>query len=338
MWLVFVDTNIFLDLYRQGGDSAERQLTALERHQDSLIIGEQIRMEYLKNRQKVILQGQKNIKNPERPFVPPILTDYQPAKSWKKRHQEAVEQAKKVQAKIDLILKDPLHHDRLFQALMRIFKHKSDYNLGRDHKKALTVRGRARKRFTLGYPPRKDTDTSIGDAINWEWLVCCAQDCPDKPDILIVSRDSDYGTMCGADPVLNDWLKREFQERVSKKRKIELTNKLTYALEKLEETVSEADVEAEEAIIQQDAEIRNALATLGSQFGDDNSLAILAGLKAPSISSEVAKILAGLKAPSIDPEVAGILAGLKAPSINSEVAKIIAGLKAHRPEEDENQS
>ena len=83
MWLVFVDTNIFLDLYRQGGENAERQLAALERHKDSLIVGEQVKMEYLKNRQKVIVQGQKNIKNPDKPFVPPILSDYQPAKSWK---------------------------------------------------------------------------------------------------------------------------------------------------------------------------------------------------------------------------------------------------------------
>jgi hypothetical protein len=73
MWLVFVDTNILLDFYGKGGESAERQLAALERHKDSLIIGEQVKMEYLKNRQKVIVEGQKNVKSPDKPFVPPYF-------------------------------------------------------------------------------------------------------------------------------------------------------------------------------------------------------------------------------------------------------------------------
>jgi len=104
MWLVFVDTNILLDLYRQGGESAERQLAALERHKDSLIVGEQVKMEYLKNRQRAIVKGQKDVKKPDKPFIPPILSEYQPAKTWKKTHEKALEQSKKVQSKIELIL------------------------------------------------------------------------------------------------------------------------------------------------------------------------------------------------------------------------------------------
>jgi hypothetical protein len=152
-----------------------------------------------------------------------------------------------------LILKDPLRQDRVFQALIRIFKHKSPFNLREGHEKTLSIRGRARKRFLLGYPPRKSADYSIGDAINWEWIIHCALEAEQKPDILIVSRDTDFGMLCGADAVLNDWLKREFQERVSKKRKIELTNKLTLALEKLDEHVPQADVEEEEKLIQEDS-------------------------------------------------------------------------------------
>jgi len=117
----------------------------------------------------------------------------------------------------------------------------------------LSIRGRARKRFTLGYPPRKDDDNSIGDAINWEWIIHCAQEAEGRPDVLIVSRDSDFGMLCGTEAVLNDWLKREFQGRISKKRKIELTNKLTLALEKLDERVPPADIEQEEKLIQEDS-------------------------------------------------------------------------------------
>ena len=61
-WIIFVDTNIFLDFYRLGGESAERQLKALERHVDRIITGDQVRMEFLKNRQGEILKTIKNLK------------------------------------------------------------------------------------------------------------------------------------------------------------------------------------------------------------------------------------------------------------------------------------
>jgi hypothetical protein len=48
---------------------------------------------------------------------------------------------------------------------------------------------------------------------------------------------------------LNDWLYREFKERVSRKRKVELTQKLTDALKRLNEQVTAGDVEEEERLI-----------------------------------------------------------------------------------------
>src|ERR1700720_3909675 len=47
------------------------------------------------------------------------------------------------------------------------------------------------RRFLFGCPPRKKNDSSIGDAINWEWIVECANAC--QAEIHIVSRDTDYG-------------------------------------------------------------------------------------------------------------------------------------------------
>ena len=43
------------------------------------------------------------------------------------------------------------------------------------------------------YRHRKKNDTSIGDAINWEWIVHCAEN--SNAAIHIVSRDSDYGVV-----------------------------------------------------------------------------------------------------------------------------------------------
>lgn len=66
-WLFFVDTNVFLDFYRLPGDPAKRQLEGLLRHKGSLIVTEQLHMEYLKNRQKVIIESlKKSLSSSER--------------------------------------------------------------------------------------------------------------------------------------------------------------------------------------------------------------------------------------------------------------------------------
>jgi hypothetical protein len=56
-WLVFIDANILLDFYRLAGQSAIRQLQALERHRANLILGDQLRMEFMNNRQRAIVAG-----------------------------------------------------------------------------------------------------------------------------------------------------------------------------------------------------------------------------------------------------------------------------------------
>jgi hypothetical protein len=49
--------------------------------------------------------------------------------------------------------------------------------------------------------------------------------------------------------VLNDWLKAEFKKRIGARRKILLTNKLTVALKRLDEIVTQADEEAERQVL-----------------------------------------------------------------------------------------
>ena len=96
-WLVFIDANILLDFYRLAGQSAIRQLKALERHQDNLILGDQLRMEFMNNRQRAIIAGIERLTRPERPALPAIiLPKSQPAKTWIKIHGTAETNFKKV--------------------------------------------------------------------------------------------------------------------------------------------------------------------------------------------------------------------------------------------------
>lgn len=249
-WLVFVDTNIFLDFYRLPGESAKRQLAALEKHKDRLILGDQVRMEFLKNRQKVILQSISQLKAPESSKMPQVLAEAKSAKALAKTMDQAKKYSKTIKERATNILSDPARYDPVFKTFSKLFTSSTPYNLKRPMLERFEVRNLARKRFVLGYPPRKATDTSIGDALNWEWIIRCAQKCTDNSNIVIVSRDGDFGGQLDGSSFLNDWLEREFKDRVSQKRKIRLTAKLSDALRLLAEVVDAADEEAEEKVIQ----------------------------------------------------------------------------------------
>lgn len=248
-WLIFIDTNIFLDFYRLGGESAARQLAALDKHRAAIITCDQVRMEFFKNRQKVIVESLGKIPKPNKLSVPPILLEFPPAKKMSASIDASARLHGQVREKIERILAEPSRNDPLFRAVRRLFERSGPYNLRASDSRFAEFRQRAQDRFALGYPPRKSSDTSFGDAINWEWIVACASAAPSTCHVLIVSRDGDYGVTVGDAAILNDWLKVEFAQRVGGKRKIELTPRLTTALRRLDETVPAEDETAESRLI-----------------------------------------------------------------------------------------
>ena len=98
----------------------------------------------------------------------------------------------------------------------------------------------------------RDLDTRvemIGDAVNWEWIIECADQ--SGSNIVIVSRDSDYGHNLGKETILNDWLQQEFSQRISQKRKIYLTDRLTRGFEIASVKVSEKAKEDEKITMEE---------------------------------------------------------------------------------------
>lgn len=248
--LLFVDTNVLLDFYRiRKSDISLKYLQQLEACKDRLIIGSQVEMEYKKNRQKVIVESLTNFGVPDWSKLtgPALVADLQAMKMIEKKKKEIAVQRVKVNERIQNVLSDPIHYDPVYQCLQRIFKNESIYNLSREKRERFTIRNLARKRFILGYPPRKQNDTSIGDAVNWEWIVKCSQD--SGKHIVIVTRDTDYGAIYDGKSFLNDWLKQEFSERVSQKRKIILTDKLSQGLKIVHAAVTKEMEEEEERLI-----------------------------------------------------------------------------------------
>ena len=156
----------------------------------------------------------------------------------------------------------------LYKILQKVFTHVSSINLNRANRQRFAIRRLALKRFMLGYPPRKSTDNSIGDSINWEWIIKCAE--TTKKHIIIVTRDTDFGAIHENDSYLNDWLRQEFRQRISRQRKLILTDKLSRAFKLVQIPVTKEMIEEEEIVIKSSNNIFNQklLSRLIKQFKD----------------------------------------------------------------------
>ena len=256
--LIFIDTNIFLDFYRVRGSKEELSiLNHINKSHNQIITGEQIAMEYKKNRQRVILESLTLLKAPEWSSLSPpsFLSQSQPALKLQKSIKEILKQKEKLTKSIEKVLHSPAYNDPVYKVLQRLFKYKGQYNLTHDKKIRLNIRRLARERFIFGYPPKKRKDNSMGDALNWEWIIYCAKE--SRKDIVIVTRDSDFGSIYNNKTIINDWLRVEFKKRVGR-RKLIITDKLSEGFKIASIAVTKKELKAENKLLK---EITNTKAT-----------------------------------------------------------------------------
>jgi hypothetical protein len=248
--LVFIDTNILLDFYRaRGREGTLSILNHIDAFHDRIITSAQVEMEYKKNRQAVILDSLKQFKTPDWNglSVPAFLAESQPRKNLDTSKKSIDAARKKILARIDKVLTNPSQNDTVYRTLQRLFKADTPLNLSRAKQERFRIRRLALKRFLLGYPPRKAQDTSYGDSVNWEWIVDCAT--RESRDVVVVSRDSDYGVTHGDDSYLNDWLADEFKKRVGRRRKCHLKTRLTEGFKIAGIQITRKEIEAEEQLV-----------------------------------------------------------------------------------------
>jgi hypothetical protein len=257
--IVFIDTNIWLDFYRVR--TRERALAILEHinpaTHERFISSAQVEMEFKKNRQAVILASYALVKPPTfegLKELPAFLADSKQSSGLQTSEKRLKQLTATLKQRITRVLREPTKHDHVYRVAQRLFKSDSPHNLRRDRKVRFEIRRLARKRFVLGYPPRKDEDTSIGDAVNWEWIIRCAKDSGE--DVVIVSRDADYGVQLGGEMVANDWLAQEFRERVSRKRKLVLTDRLAEGLRAAGIKVTKGEEDEEREFLTEGRSIR----------------------------------------------------------------------------------
>lgn len=239
----FIDTNIFLDFYRSRNETSLSLLKKLESVKESIICTYQVEMEFLKNRQKAIQDNLKTLKLDLDIALPAVMDESNISNALKKSKKEIDKRKKEMAERARNVIKSPTLYDPVYTAVESIFGCPTDHVLKREMDIKNSIKERALKRFMLGYPPRKNDDTSYGDAFNWEWIIECSQALQGK--IILVSRDGDYGANFDGQYFLNDALKSEFRQRVGKK-SIVYTQKLSEALKHLKVTVTSTE-EKEEA-------------------------------------------------------------------------------------------
>lgn len=263
--LIFVDTNIFLDFYRATRSAEFRLLSRLKEVKDKIITSHQVEMEFQKNRQKLLSDLFDRLKLAQLPEISGLLAGTTESTEWNTALDQVKKNVKILLDSLSATLRQPATHDSVYQTAKEVFSFKSDFNLTYTKKEAYRIHRLAQRRFALGYPPRKGHDTSMGDALNWEWIVACA--IKSERPVVLVSRDSDYGVRFKGAPHLNEWLRQEFSERVEGKSQITLTDSLASALKKIKVSVTKAERDAEEKLIET-ASTPRAWAFLAADFAE----------------------------------------------------------------------
>lgn len=239
--LLFIDTNILLDFYRAPqSDLSLEVFDSLLEHPDHLIISDQVRIEFQRNRNQTIQKYLESLpKNVEKDSIAPVLLS-------KTEEAKEIEQfASNLQCKLVSLRKtlndiwwNPKDKDMAYKKIMPIFDIDNPFNINKQPKEMVDIIFfNAIKRFYRDLPPRKKNDLSIGDAFNWEWcLQCCSGDKP-KHNLIILSHDKDFSDPKNKNKI-HPFLKSEFAERVGKSFSVRLEHKLNKALNDIKLEIS----------------------------------------------------------------------------------------------------
>lgn len=238
--LIFIDTNILLDFYRRSDLRTRSLLDHLSLHSNKFIVTEQIKMEFLKRRQQIILELSKNYR-PENININ-LKTPFQELDKKLENLQKTYTKLKSLSSEIKEetlnFIKEPTS-DSTLTRINKLFSLDHDLYLTEKNEYFNDIFDRAKKRFLMNKPPRKSSDTSLGDSLNWEWIIECSKNM--NKNVIIVAKDSDFGIIDKSKGIINDWLKEEFYNRTGKDKNITLTPILSEAYELAEIPVSEQE-------------------------------------------------------------------------------------------------
>ena len=182
---LFIDTNILLGVYQLSGpdlDELRKLVKLVESGKIELLLNQQVIDEFWRNRESVIANALKRFRESKATAIlPNIIHSYPDATDLKAAVErvttivhdlsnQATDDIENNALKADLIIKDLFATTDVAEASKRIIY-------------------RAEKRTNIGNPPGKKG--SIGDAINWEWLLE-QEISANTAEVVILSGDGDF--------------------------------------------------------------------------------------------------------------------------------------------------
>ena len=200
---LFLDTNIYLSVYKLSGDDLEelRKLAVTVRSGDTMLyLTEHGEDEFRRNRAGTIAESLKTVEAASVPkSYPQLMRNLggfaqlrDTFTSFERQRADLVEEARAA------ALRQDLQADRLVQELFGIARHLPVSD---------EISTAANDRHRRGNPPGKKD--SVGDALNWECLLGAV---PEGEDLVLVTADKDYLSKLDA-TTLDEFLVDEWRDR-----------------------------------------------------------------------------------------------------------------------------
>lgn len=217
---IFIDTNILLEIYHLSGPDLDelQKIARLVYHQKIRIyMNQQVEDEFWRNREGTIADAIKQFEKTKAEKTLPNLV----------RTHEAVENLSRIVSEVNTV-KNKILEDIKGNIENNSFKAdeviKSLFDIAKPKPINPELLQKARLRLDLGNPPGKKG--SLGDAINWEYLI---ETIDEGNDLIIISADGDYESELRKEK-LREFLEREWKKL--KKSNIELYKSLPAFLKK----------------------------------------------------------------------------------------------------------
>ena len=200
---IFIDTNILLDLYHLSGPDLDELKKVIKLHQTSQIkiyLPKQVKDEFYRNRERVVKESIELFeKSKASSSLPNMAKTHDRIPELRGLQENFNQLVKDIKADVtQQAVESRLKADELIEVLFDQFKEESI-----DQEIIL----KAKDRQQIGNPPGKRD--SLGDAINWEWLIVFV---PELEDLNIVSGDGDFESVLTPGAV-KDFLQREWRAR-----------------------------------------------------------------------------------------------------------------------------
>lgn len=180
---VFIDTNILLDLYHMSGadlDELRKVIKLAEIKKLNVFLPSQVEDEFWRNRERVISEALDLFSKSKASTTLPNLIRANPKSSELRKAVERVnELVKELRQVADNEIAD--HKLKADDVIDYLFSKCPPQPIDA----LVIVNAKARKE--LGNPPGKPN--SLGDAINWEWLL---KEVPNGENLVIISSDGDF--------------------------------------------------------------------------------------------------------------------------------------------------